>query len=161
MRVKPPQRRLPLYGGFGSETTLVSESQQAAAAMTGAGVHLSVRTGGLHGLGQVRVLLLEVLLEHHGQVVRRLVVARGALPVLARHQDAVGYAVARGGNVDVKDIVVDEFAVLDGAAEGARDQGARVGQLNAMANAVAAADPAGVDQIDAGVTVGDALAEAS
>ena len=89
--------------------------------MTGVGVHLSVRTGGLNGIGQVRVLLLEVLLEHDGQVVRGLVVASGALPVLARHQDAVGYTVARGGNVDVKDIVVDEFAVLDGAVEGARD----------------------------------------
>ena len=66
---------------------------------------------------------------------------------------------ARGGNVDVKDIVVHKLAVLDGAVEGARDQGARVGQLNAMTHAVAAANPTGVDQIDAGATVGDALTE--
>ena len=81
-----------------------------------------MRTGSLDGLGQVRVLLLEVLLEHHRQVVRRLVVARGALPVLARHQDAIGHTVARSGNVDIKDIVVHKLAVLDGAVEGASDQ---------------------------------------
>ena len=66
---------------------------------------------------------------------------------------------ARGGNVDVKDVVVHELAVLDGAVEGARDQGARVCQLNAMTHPVAATDPAGVDQVDARAAVGDALAE--
>lgn len=111
-----------LYGGFGSKAKLVAEPQQAATAMTGLGGHLCVRTGGLYGLGQVRVLLLEVLLEHHRQVVRCLVVSRGALPVLARHQDAVGHAMARGGNVDVKDVVVHKLALFDGAVEGASDQ---------------------------------------
>ena len=127
--------------------------------MTGLGGHLSVRAGGLDGLGQVRVLLLEVLLEHHRQVVRGLVVARCALPVLARHQDAVGHTMARGGNVDIKDIVVQELAVLDGTVESACDQGARIGKLDAMAHAITAANPAGVEQIDAGATVGDTLAE--
>ena len=70
----------------------------------------------------MRVLLLEVLLEHHRQVMRCLVVASGALPVLARHQDAVGHTVARSGNVDIKDVVVHKFAVLDGTVEGASDQ---------------------------------------
>ena len=90
--------------------------------MTGLGGHLGVRAGGPDGLGQVRILLLEVLLEHHRQVVRCLVVARGALSVLARHQDAVGHTVARSGNVDIKDIVVHKLAVLDGTVEGASDQ---------------------------------------
>ena len=66
---------------------------------------------------------------------------------------------ARGGNVDVKDVVVHELAVLDGAVKGARDQRARVGKLNAMTHAVAAADPAGVDQVHARTPVGNALAE--
>lgn len=109
----------------------MAEPQQAAAAMTGLGGHLGVRAGGFDGLGQVRVLLLEVLLEHHGQVVCSLAVTSGALPVLARHQDAVGHTVARCGNVDVKDVVVHELAVLDGTVEGARDQRARVGKLDA------------------------------
>ena len=100
----------------------MAESQQATAAMTGLGGHLGVRAGSLDGLGQVRVLLLEVLLKHHGKIVRCLVLASGALPVLARHQNAVGHAMARGGNVDIKDIVVHELAVLDGTVEGASDQ---------------------------------------
>ena len=66
---------------------------------------------------------------------------------------------ARGGNVDVKDVVVHELAVLDGTVESAGHQGTRVGKLDAMAHAVAAANPASVDQIDAGATVGDTLAE--
>jgi len=122
-------------------------------------VYLNVRACGFDGLGQVRVLLLEVLLEHHRQVVRGLVEARGALPVLARHQDAVGHTVARSGNVDIKDVVVHELAVLDGAVEGAGHQGARVGKLDAMTHAVAAADPAGVDQVHTRAAVGNALAE--
>ena len=52
-----------------------------------------------------------------------------------------------------------ELAVLDGAVEGARDQRARVGQLDAMAHAVAAANPAGVDQVHARAAVGNALAK--
>ena len=52
-----------------------------------------------------------------------------------------------------------KLALLDGAVEGAGDQRARVSQLNAMAHPVTAANPAGVDQVDARAAVGDALAE--
>ena len=66
---------------------------------------------------------------------------------------------ARGGNVDIKDIVVHELAVLDGTVESAGHQGARVGELDATTHAVAAANPASVDQVDAGAAVGNTLAE--
>ena len=66
---------------------------------------------------------------------------------------------ARRGNVDIKDVVVHKLAVLDGTVEGAGHQGARVGKLDAMAHAVAAADPAGVDQVHTRAAVGDALTE--
>ena len=50
--------------------------------------------GILNRLRQMRVLLLEILLEHRRQMVRSLIIARGTLPMLARNENSIGHTMA-------------------------------------------------------------------
>ena len=63
------------------------------------------------------------------------------------------------GDVQVEDLVVDELGILERAVERGVDVDAVVDERDAVTHAVGALDPAGVDQVDAGLAFGDALAE--
>src|SRR5690606_30102289 len=114
-----------------------------------------LRTGGLDGLGNIE--LLEVFDELASQLPGRLVVGARVSPGVARVEQLGIDAGHSGRHVQVDDrqmlgLGTDQRTILD-----RRDH--RTGGRNAetLADAVAAAGPAGVDQVDLGTERLDAL----
>ncbi len=98
-------------------------------------------------LGHILVLC-EVLKEAGGEVLCLGIVSSLVGPYIARVEYVVRYARAGGGNKKVEDLVMPELGLFEVAVEGGRDDGA--GELNAhaLAYAIGASGPAGVDEVD-------------
>ena len=97
--------------------------------------------------------------EHAGQLRARRVVGAGIGPVGARIEQPLGQALdgERHGEAEIRVGADRRFAEF--ARQRGVDQPARRGDVDALADAVGAADPAGVDQPDAGAARGEPVGE--
>ena len=92
-------------------------------------------------------------------MVGRLVVGLRVGPSAARVEKRRVHVRAAQGHIHAEALVVGEGLLVQLAGEGRAHHGAGGGELHAMAHAVAAARPAGVHQVDAGMVALDALAQ--
>lgn len=109
--------------------------------------------------GHVGVLGLEVFIEHGGDFLGHDVVGFLVVPRRPRVEYLVGDAGTGLGDVDVEAPVMTVRDVVEIAVQSGRDHGPRVFQVHTAADAIGAASPARIDQVDLGVVLFDAFAE--
>lgn len=131
----------------------------AACGLPGTGAPLHPRSSLDDFFGHVGVLGLEVFVEHGGDFLGHDVVGLLVVPRRPRVEYLVGHAWADLGDVDVEAHVVTVGDVVELAVQGGGDHGPCVFQVHAAADAVGAAGPARIDQVDLGVVLFDAFAE--
>ena len=108
------------------------------------GLHLGARAGGVG---------LEVLVEEAGELFRGGVVGGFVGPGVARDEDFRRHAGTLGDDVEAEDRIALGLGVRERAGVDRVDDGAGVFEPDALADAVAAAAPAGVHEPDARVVL--------
>ena len=109
--------------------------------------------------GHVGVLGLEVFVKHGGDFLSHDVVGLLVVPCGPWVEELVGNARTNLGDVDVEAPVMTVRDVVQAAIQGCCDHGPRVFQVHTAADAIGAASPARIDQVDLGVVLFDAFAE--
>src|SRR5262245_12811675 len=92
------------------------------------------------------LVLLAVVDKQLGELLRRGIVGRLVAPGIAWPEDLRRHIRGRGHHVEAEHWVTLRLRVAESAAVDRVEDGAGMGELDAFADAVAAAAPAGVDQ---------------
>src|SRR5262249_19196109 len=111
------------------------------------------RPGRSHFRAGAAFVLLEVLNEQPGELLRRGVVGCLVGPGATRRQDFGGHTGTGGGHLEAEHGVALRLDAGQRAAVNRIDEPTSVGQLDPLADAVPSAAPARVDQPDAGVVL--------
>src|SRR5690606_25130742 len=110
-------------------------------------------------VGHLRLELLEVLLEHAGELRGRRVVGATIGPGLTRVQHVRRHAWHLTRHRETEDRILGEPAAIERALEGRGDHGAGVLQLHTRAGSICATGPARIHEPDARATLAEPLTE--
>src|SRR5690606_5960538 len=128
------------------ERALPAASRKAAIGRFRTPPSAYLRARAAHGRAHLLDVRTEVLVELLGELRRLLIVGGAVLPGALRFEDGALDVRARGRHLEAEERLDTGLDAVERAVEGRVQHGARRRQAPALADAVGAAGPAGVEQ---------------